>query len=105
MTVKYTFFVGVNDKDTKTQLIDTLTAARIIERVFINNGVEGATITTGRGIYTHENGAIVTEETLIIQVFEFGEPVPVKEVCNDLKAMLNQESIAVEKRSTNSALY
>lgn len=29
MNVKHTFYIGLNDKDAKTQLIETLTAARI----------------------------------------------------------------------------
>lgn len=105
MTVKYTFYVGLNDKDSKVQEVNTLEAAKIVQNVFIKNEVDGATITSGKGIYKHENGMVVTEETLIIQVYEFGEPVKVKEICDDLKVMLNQESIAVEKTEANSVLY
>lgn len=105
MTTKYTFFVGLSDKDAKAQIIDTITAAHIVERIFINHECEGATITSGHGIYTHESGEVVAEENIIIQVFEFGEQVDVKGICKDLKTMLNQESIAVEKRETDSTLY
>lgn len=104
MTIKYTFFVGLADKDSKVQVISTIDAERIIERVFAKHGVDGATITGARGIYVHESGEVVTEETICVQVFEFGDAVPVR-ICADLKTLLNQESIAVEKRETDSALY
>lgn len=107
MTAKYTFFVGLADKDAKMQVISTIDAERIIERVFVKHRVDGATITDARGIYVHESGEVVTEETICIQVFEFGvgESIPVRAICDDLKAVLNQESIAVERRETESALY
>lgn len=105
MTAKYTFFIGLADKDAKLQVISTIDAERIVERTFAKHGVDGATITGARGIYVHESGEIVTEETIVVQVFEFGDAVPVRVICDDLKAMLNQESIAVERRETESALY
>ena len=104
MTVKYTFYVGLNDKDSHVQEVGTLEAAKIVQNVFVRNEC-GATITSGKGVYTHDDGSIVAEETLIIQVYEFGKSIPVKDICNDLKAMLNQESIAVEKTETDSQLY
>lgn len=105
MTTKYSFYIGLNDKDSKVQIIETLTASNIVNRVFIENGVDGATITSGKGIYKHENGEIVIEETLIVQVYEFDSIINVRQICNELKNLLNQESIAVEKRETNSELY
>lgn len=105
MTTKYSFYIGLNDKDSKIQVIETLTASNIVNRVFIENGVDGATITTGKGIYKHNNGEIVIEETLIVQVYEFDSAINVRQICNELKRLLNQESIAVEKCETNSQLY
>lgn len=105
MTIKHTFFIGLNDKNAHVQLINTLDASRIIERVFVAHGCEGATISGARGIYRHEDGTVVCEETVMVQVFEFGDAIDVKGICEDLKKMLNQESIAVESTETNSALY
>ena len=105
MTTKIIFYVGLNDKDSKTKLIDSITASRIIERVFSRHEVDGATTNFARGIYKHGDGTIVTEETIMVQVFEFGEPIDVAAICEDLKRLLNQESIAVERQETNSKLY
>ena len=105
MTTKVIFYVGLNDKDAKVQLIDSITASRIVERVFSRHEVDGATSTFARGIYKHGDGTIITEETILVQVFEFGEPIDVAAICEDLKRLLNQESIAVEKQETDSQLY
>ena len=105
MTAKITFYVGLNDKDAKVQLIDSITASRIVERVFSRHEVDGATTSFARGIYKHDDSTVVAEETILIQVFEFGEPIDVAAICEDLKKLLNQESIAVEKQETNSQLY
>lgn len=104
MTTKHVFYVGLNDKDSHVQLVNSIDAARMIERVFAARGVD-CTIAGGRGVYRHEDGTVVCEETVIVTVFEFGAPVPVAAICADLKNLLNQESIAVESTETNSALY
>lgn len=104
MTVKYTFYVGLNDKDTHVQEIDAFAASKIVQNVFVKHEC-GATITSGKGVYAHDDGTVVAEETLIVQVYEFDSVVPVKVICEDLKMVLNQESIAVEKTETDSQLY
>ena len=104
MTVKHTFYIGLNDKDAKIQLIDSLTAARLVQKAFAKAGTD-CTIASGQGVYTHADGTITTENTLIVTVFEFGEAINIVDICSDLKTMLNQECIAVETTETNSALY
>lgn len=104
MTVKYTFFVGLSDKDERAQVYDTLTASRLVQGAFLKSGVD-CTITNAQGVYTHEDGTIVIENTIMAQCFEFGEHVNVSGICDELKRLLNQESIAVEKTETDSQLY
>ena len=105
MVNKIMFYIGLNDKDAKVQKIDTLAAGDIVERVFVSHGVDGATLSSGRGIYKHDSGDIVTENTIIVQVYDFGGVCQIDAICQDLKQLLNQESIAVEQIETNSALY
>lgn len=105
MTVKVTFYIGLNDKDTHTQKVNSVEATNVISNIFVNSGVEGATISGGQGIYKHDDGTVVIEQTIIVQVYEFGAPVNVPAICDALKTALNQESIAVEKQETNSNLY
>lgn len=107
MTTKYTFFIGLADKDAKVQIIDTMSARAIVERVFVKNGCDGATITGGHGIYRHESTfEVISEYTLIVQLFDFSSNgIDVRGICDELKTLLNQESIAVERREVESALY
>lgn len=105
MTAKVTFFIGLNDKDAKTQKINTLDASAIVENIFMSHDVDGATLSGGRGIYKHEDGTVIVEETIIVQVYEFSAPINIQSICDDLKAALNQESIAVERSVTDSNLY
>lgn len=73
--------------------------------IFVTHGVEGATISGGQGVYKHEDGTIVVEQTIIVQVYEFGDPINIGGICGDIKTALNQESVAVEQTETDSALY
>lgn len=34
MTAKYTFFIGLNDKDTKQQVVSTVDAYHVVENIF-----------------------------------------------------------------------
>lgn len=100
---KYILYVGLNDKDTKTQKIDTLSAYNLANNILLNY-VEGATVTQSKGIYKHQNGNVVIENTLIIELL-FTDNDTVNKIANDLKKALNQESIAIQKFNIESYLY
>lgn len=104
MLEKYTLYVGLNDKDTKTQQISTLEAYKVLQNLLLNNGVEGATIFEAKGIYTHENGEIVIENTLRIELM-FIEKEAIKKIVNDIKKILNQESVVVQFEKVESELW
>lgn len=99
--IKTTFYIGLNDKDSKQQEIGSIDAFKIVSNVF-NTLTEGATIKGGiKGIYKHEDGTQVIEET--IEAFCFGlEDPQVKQIVNVLKNVLNQESILVITEHVNS---
>ena len=100
---KYTLYVGLNDKDAKVQLVSTLEAYKMVNNVLLQY-VDGATIYEARGIYKHDDGSFVTENTLRIALL-FVETETVKEIVKTLKAMLNQESIAVQHEVVTSELW
>lgn len=100
---KFVLYVGLNDKITKTQKINTLDAYNIINNILLTY-TEGATIIQGNGIYKHENGNFTTENTFIIELLFTDEEV-IKAIANDLKRILNQESIAIQKQVIESYLY
>jgi hypothetical protein len=100
---KYILYVGLNDKDTKTQKIDTLSAYNLTNNILLNY-VEGATVTQSKGIYKHQNGNVVIENTLIIELL-FTDKTTVETIAKELKIALNQESIAIQKQTIESYLF
>lgn len=100
---KYILYVGLNDKDTKTQKIDTLSAYNLTNNILLNY-VEGVTVTQSKGIYKHNNGNVVIENTLIIELL-FTDKTTVETIAKELKIALNQESIAIQKQTIESYLF
>ena len=100
---KYILYVGLNDKDTKTQKIDTLSAYNLTNNILLNY-VEGATVTQSKGIYKHNNGNVVIENTLIIELL-FTDKTTVETIAKEIKMALNQESIAIQKQTIESYLF
>ena len=99
---KFTLYVGLNDKDTKTQKISTLDAYKMVENVVIKK-TDGYTIGEAKGYYRHQDGTVTIENTLRIEML-FVDRELVKEFADTLKLMLNQESIAVEETTIKSEL-
>jgi len=92
MEKKYILNVGLNDKDTKLQKIDSIEAYKIVENTLLNNGLSGYTIYQGKGLYKHDTGEITQENTLIIEMIFTTDEI-VNKIIKILKQVLNQESI------------
>lgn len=99
---KFILYLGLNDKDTKKQEINTIEAYKIVNNV-VNNYCDGATIYECQGIYKHDNGEIVFEKTLKIELM-FVDRLIVVSIVKDLKKALNQESIVLQKEIVESEL-
>ena len=95
--MKYQLYLGLNDKDTKLQKIDTVEAYKMVENILLNNEITGYTIYQARGVFKHENGAITQENTLIIEMI-FVEEELVDDIIQTLKTIFNQESIMKTKQ-------
>lgn len=100
---KFTLFVGLNDKESKQQEISTVDAYKIISNM-ITATFDGGTISEATGIYKHSNGTFTTEITLRIELL-FTTIEQVKPFVTELKKVLNQETIAVQKEVINSELW
>ena len=92
MEKKFILNVGLNDKDTKLQKIDSIEAYKIVENTLLNNGLNGYTIYQGKGLYKHEDGEITQENTLIIEILFASDDI-INKIIKILKQVLNQESI------------
>ncbi len=84
--------------------VSTIEAYKIIENLLLNSNVEGATIFEAKGIYKHESGEYVTENTLRIEIMFVEKPI-VKQLVDSIKAILNQESVAVQREVVESELW
>ena len=94
---RYTLTIGLFDKDTKRQKISSDIALKIVSDLVVQT-VGYGTIYNGNGIYTHINGSIVVEPSIIF--FVDGEQDlkdKVKTLAWSIKKALNQESVMLEE--------
>lgn len=96
---KFNLYVGLNDQTTKKQEVTTDYAKDIVNNVCGDCSIQEIT-----GYYTHDNGEKVKENTLKVELL-FKSEDEVRLYCQDLKKLLNQESIAVNKEVSMSALW
>jgi hypothetical protein len=100
--IKYTLYIGLNDKDTKTQKIDTIEAFKMLTNLLLSY-TDGATIYNANGIYKHGNGSFTVEQTLRVELL-FVELDTVKKIIEDVKKIFNQESVALTTEDIKSEL-
>lgn len=98
---KTTLYIGLNDKDSKVQKIDTLEAYKIVYNILFSYGIDGATIYNATGIYKHDNGTIVIENTLRVELFDTIDKQIIAAI-SSLKIALNQESIIRQDENVTS---
>lgn len=80
----HTYFIGLNDKDTKRQEIPTDEAVKII----VDTIVYDFTFSICNGVYTHEDGTKVCEVTIKLESTR-----PLEWYMEKIKRKLNQECI------------
>ena len=80
-------YIGLNDKDTKKQIIATDQAKQIVTDIVGDNTMQVVT-----GHYTHEDGTPTDETTLKVELFRDNTD-RLQVECEDIKRLLNQESI------------
>lgn len=99
---KYTIYMGLFDKDSKRQEFDAITAYKMVQQR-ATQLFDGATISEAKGIYKHDNGEVVVEPTIRIELM-FTDLETVKTFCDNLKGMFNQESVVLQVEEVNSML-
>lgn len=99
MEEKITLYIGLFDKDTKKQEVDTKQAFNIVNNI-VNNILlqytEGATIYMGDGIYKHINKTTVIEKNIIVILYDVTRET-LNKILKEVKTALNQEAVLVEK--------
>lgn len=102
MIEKFTIYLGLNDQITKRQEIETVNAYKIVSNM-IAASFGGGSIYSGTGIYKHDDGTIVEENNLKIELL-FVDRSDVLIFCQDLKKVFNQESVALQYDKIESEL-
>lgn len=102
---KLTISIGLLDKDSKTQLISNDDAMQKVNDCFLSR-LDAFTVYFAKGIYTHENGQQVQENTIRVEVVTFNDNDYSNAIqsIKEVKQALNQESILLEKQVIDSYL-
>ena len=104
---KITLYMGLNDKDTKQQKFTKVESYKLLESILKIKGID-ATVSEATGLYTHDDGTLVIEESMRIEILFFQKSktnkTRVLDLIATLKKAFNQESIAMQQESINSQL-
>lgn len=91
MNQKHELFIGLNDKDTKKQVISTEDAMLQVHQL-----IGDCSMSLIQGYFTHADGSMVVEKTIKCEVFGMTD-TDIHAVVSELKQNLNQESVLVNK--------
>ena len=97
---KYNLTIGLLDKDSKVQEIGTVRATKLVTRIVIAK-IGFGTILDANGVYTHDDGTIVTEPSIRVEILDTEGTIgkdKIVELASELKVALNQESILFEQQ-------
>lgn len=102
---RYTVSVGLNDKDTLKPVSTYERASVEMAGRLAQLGV-GCTITRGTGVYKHERGDVVIEETVVISIIDFDGTAcaMLGAFIEGVKRDYNQESVALVTDKIESEL-
>lgn len=98
---KHILYIGLNDKDSKVQEINTIDAYKIVQNILIGVGYDGGNIQESTGFYRHESGEVVIEKSLRVELC-FADDKKTADSIKQIKQVLNQEAIILEKESKDS---
>ena len=101
--LKITVIAGLNDKDRKNQDHTIEEAYNRIIQVLHAHNVDGATFTECKGLYIHDDGTPVFENSIKIELL-FITAETANAICDGLKIALNQEAVVLEAINIDSEL-
>ena len=101
--LKYTLYIGLNDKDTYEQLISTEDAIEKANRIVAKHA-GGYTQMTARGGWTNDDGSMGHENTMVYIIYDIDES-SLKAMLDELLREFNQSSILVEEEDIPHIYY
>lgn len=91
----YKLTVGLNDKDLYAQIVGTNDAENQIRNLIVKNDC-GCTISHSIGAWADEFGNVTKEVSLVIEI-NGTDDFTIENICDEIKVLLNQNCIMVEK--------
>ena len=101
--IKYTLYIGLNDKDTYEQIISTEDAIEKANQIVAKHA-GGYTQMTARGGWTNDDGSMGHENTMVYIIYDVDE-ASLKAMLDELLKEFNQGAILVEKDDTPHIYY
>lgn len=101
--VKYTLYIGLNDRSTYKQVLSNDEAENRVRKIVLKH-VTGFSMIQGKGAYTDDKGVVTRENSLVVEIYDASEE-QVKAIMDDILKELNQESILIEKQMVDYEFY
>ncbi len=102
-TIKYTLYIGTNDKDTYEPVYEYETCVAKVTEICVKY-TDGCTISEAHGYWKDDTSAITKEDTIVL-ILEDIEKSVVYQICDEVIKELNQNSILVETGNITSEFY
>ena len=101
--VKYTLYIGLNDKDTYRQEIPADEAEALVEEIILKH-TDGFTRLWAKGAYKDAEGVLSFDDSLVYELL-FVTEEQVGKILAEVLAALNQESILVETQRVGARFH
>ncbi len=100
---KYLLYIGLNDKDTYTQLLSDEEARDLVSSICVKY-TGGYTASQAKGGWMDETDTLTQENTLVYAFYDVGEEQLVS-IMDEILERLNQNSILVERQEAVYTYY
>ncbi len=101
--IKYTLYIGTNDKDTYKQEIPLDECKQIVIDI-CTEYAGGCTLLDASGYWKDDTGTITSEQTIEVVLEDISEK-KVHKIANKVIKKLNQNSILIETNNVQSEFY
>ncbi len=102
-TIKYTMYIGLNDKETYTQLIPSEEALDKATAIILKY-VDGFTGYQARGVFEDEKGILTYENSLVFE-FLYASGQQMTEIMDEVLAEFNKTSVLLQETRVKSVFY
>lgn len=92
---KYTYYLGLSDKDTKMQYIPSSDAMEDVRNLTMKR-LGGGSISLCEWLFQHDDWTQIVENTIKIESLWFRDESVFIDFAKELKAIYNQESVLLE---------